>query len=183
MDDLNNSDQESDDGEDIGEDLHVQPPASDDQEEDDSILYTSSESEESVSSGSDGESDNPSSSTAINVQPHQCRWRKRESPDVNTDFLGEHFPEPPEEPISPYNYFKGFFGDKLLHHITQQTNLYSVRESGSSIGASKNEIEQYIGVLVTMSFIKLHTQRMYWQNRTRIPGVADIMTTKRFEKL
>ena len=59
----------------------------------------------------------------------------------------------------------------------------SQSESGSSIGASKNEIEQYIGVLVTMSFIKLPTQRMYWQNRTRIPGVADIMTSKRFEKL
>ena len=123
----------------------------------DSCEYTCSESEESVTSVCDEEPDD-STATTGHASPHQCRWRKRESPEVNTEFLGEYFPEPTEEPLSSYNYFKSLCGDNLINHIAQQTNLYSMQQS--SIGTSKREIEQFIGILVTMSFMKLPVQRI-----------------------
>lgn len=46
-----------------------------------------------------------------------------------------------------------------------------------------DELENFFGVLLWMSLIRLHTTRRYWSPDTRIPQVADVMTLNRFEKL
>ena len=85
--------------------------------------------------------------------------------------------------MSHYSYFKMFFVDKLFQHIADQTNIYSVQQNGTSVNTTKDEIEKFIGVLMTMSCIKLPTQRMYCSERFRIPSIADFMSLKRFAKL
>ena len=114
------------------------------------------------------------------------RWRKRGTPAQPTLYLGDPFPDPPpppEEDISTYGYFKMFFDDDLIENIVAQTNIYSMQQSGTSIATNKHEIEKYIGIIMTMLYVKLPTQRMYWTNRFRIPSIANLMTVKHFEKL
>ena len=111
------------------------------------------------------------------------RWRKREPPVVDGTFHGKSFSDPPLTEISPYMYFKQFFDDELIKDIADQTNLYSVQCTGKSINVNENEIEQYFGILILMSVIKLPQVRMYWSEETRIPGIADMMSINRFEKI
>ena len=80
-------------------------------------------------------------------------------------------------------YFKQFFDDDLIKHIADQTNLCSVQCTGISINVDENQIEQYFGILLLMSVIKLPQVRMYWSEGTRIRGIADMISINRFEKI
>ena len=110
------------------------------------------------------------------------RWRKRD-PVIYVAFKGDPFPSPPLEDKTPYQYFKQFFDDDLIDLLADQTNLYSVQSTATSINVNHNEMEMYLGMLVMMSIIKLPQLRMYWGKATRIPAVAYIMPINRFEKL
>ena len=106
-------------------------------------------------------------------------WHKREPPVADSTFHGKAFPDPPLTEISPYMVFKQFFDD-----IADQTNLYLVQCTGKSINVDENEIEQYFGILLLMSIIKLPQVWMYWSSEgTRIPGIVDMMSISRFEKI
>ncbi|XP_065065413.1 uncharacterized protein LOC135691480 [Rhopilema esculentum] len=61
------------------------------------------------------------------------RWRKREAAVVNSVFCGEPLPSPPNEVLTPIEYFKNFFDDQLIGHISEQTNLYSVQKNGRQL--------------------------------------------------
>ena len=56
-------------------------------------------------------------------------------------------------------YFKQFFDDDLIKHIADQTNLYSVQCTGKSINVDENEIQQYFGILLLISVIKLEQEK------------------------
>lgn len=88
-------------------------------------------------------------------------WRKRETVQYNTTYKGEPFPPPPEPDMTPFQYFQQMVDDQLINHIVEQTNLYLVQSTGTSIAVDHNEMEQYIGLLVMMSIIKLPQIRMY----------------------
>ena len=88
-------------------------------------------------------------------------------------FRGEPFPLPPLEDKTPYQYFKQFFDDDLIGLLADQTNLYLVQSTDTSINVDHKEMEMYLGMLVMMSIIKLLQIRMYWRKETRIPAVAD----------
>ena len=47
----------------------------------------------------------------------------------------------------------------LMMNIADQTNLYSVQCTGKSINVDENEIEQYFGILLLMSVIKLEQEK------------------------
>ncbi|XP_028417996.1 piggyBac transposable element-derived protein 2-like [Dendronephthya gigantea] len=111
------------------------------------------------------------------------RWQRKLPADVDTMFTGAPFPDPPENELTPIEYFKQFFGNELLDHIVDQSNLYSVQKSGKSVQMTKHELEQYFGILLMMGVIKQPQYRMYWSNGTRIPSIADTMSVGRFDKL
>ena len=81
--------------------------------------------------------------------------------------------------MTPFQYFKQMFDDQLIDHIVEQTNLYSVKFTGTSIAVDHNEMEQYIGLLVMMSIIKLPQIRMYWAKETRVACIVDVIYQKR----
>ena len=112
-------------------------------------------------------------------------WHKSEPPIVDSTFHVKAFPDPPLTETSPYIYFRKIFDDELIKHISDQTNLYSVHCTGKSLNENEgeNKIEQYFGILLLMSVIKLPQVRMYWSEGTRIPGIADMMSINRFEKI
>ena len=169
--DANSSEEDSDDG---GEDL------------DPDFSYEESESESDegpAEDETDNGKDEPMNPPSKHGADLHTRWRKRDPPEFDTTFIGAPFPAPPSEDIAPIDYFKMFFDDSLFQHIADQTNLYSVQQTGDSIKTTKQEMEQYVGILMMMSIIQLPQVRMYWAPETRISSIADIMSVNRFEKL
>ena len=87
------------------------------------------------------------------------RLRKREPPVVASTSYGKEFPDPLLTKISPYMNFKQSFDDDFIKHIADQTNLYSVQCTGKSINVDENEIQQYFGILLLISVIKLEQEK------------------------
>ena len=95
------------------------------------------------------------------------RWRKREPPVVDSTFYGKEFPDPFLAETFQCMYFKQIFDDDLIKHIADQTNLYSVPCTGKSINVGENEIQQYCGILLLVSVIKLEQEKhIFWRSRT-----------------
>ncbi|XP_047124308.2 piggyBac transposable element-derived protein 3 [Hydra vulgaris] len=145
--------------------------------------FTCSESESIVDESSDDESFTNKITSANKFFNHVHRWRKVSVPKEIDAFNGEPFPEPPYPELTPYQYFKKLFSSEIFDLIVEQTNLYSANLTGTSIAVTNNDIEKYVDILVLMSIIKLPHQRLYWSNETRIPNIADVMTSKQFEKI
>lgn len=79
------------------------------------------------------------------------RWRKWQPVCYDVAFKREPFPPPPLEDKTPQQYFKQFFDDALIDNLLEQTNLYWVQTTGTSIGSDHNEMEMYIGMLVMIA--------------------------------
>jgi len=77
-------------------------------------------------------------------------------------FCDIHFIPPPAKlPFSPLEYFKKFVGSDMIKNISYQTNLYSTQKCGFSINTNETEIEQFIGIHLIMSIIKLPSYKMF----------------------
>ena len=124
----------------------------------------------------------PQVSSSIRNVAH-TRWRTRAAPQVDCTFTGTLYPPPPQEELTPLQYFKMFFDDSLIGLLAEQTNIYSVSKSGTSVNTNSKEIEQFLGTLIMMGIIKLPRYRMYWSPSKRFPIIADAMGLTRFEKL
>lgn len=111
------------------------------------------------------------------------RWRKRKPLVVDSKFLGDPLPPPPEKELTSLEYFKSFFDDDLINHLVEQTNLYSVQQTGNSVNVSKEEMERFIAVYIFAAVVWLPSMRMYWETGTRVPFIADLMSVNRFEKI
>ena len=93
------------------------------------------------------------------------------------------FTEPPAEELTPLQYFKLFFKDEILNAIVENTNLYSVQKSGTSINTNKDEISSFIGIHILMGIVQLPNYKAYWTRELRFPPVADVMPITRYEEL
>jgi len=91
--------------------------------------------------------------------------------------------DPPIEPHTPLEYFKQLFDSKIIENIVYQTNLYSVQRNGNSINTNSNEIEQFFGMHMCMSVIKMPAYRMYLAQHTKYSMISDIMSRNRFTAL
>ena len=56
-------------------------------------------------------------------------------------------------------YFKQSFDDDLIKDIADRTNLYSVQCTGKSINVDEDEIQEYFGILLLISVIKLKQEK------------------------
>ncbi|BES89619.1 Hypothetical protein NTJ_02426 [Nesidiocoris tenuis] len=92
-------------------------------------------------------------------------------------------PPPPLEDMSPLDYFRSFFDNKLLDHIALETNKYALQKNGEELGVTRAEIEMYIGILIHMGIVPMPQVPLYWSKPCRYPPVADVMSRNRFEKI
>ncbi|KAL3179019.1 hypothetical protein MRX96_038269 [Rhipicephalus microplus] len=91
------------------------------------------------------------------------------------------YPSPVESPIT---YFRNFFDVTFLSHICEQSSLYSAQRNPNKVTSmTVNNLEQFIGTVLTMSLMKLPQTRMYWSQRFRVSQVADTMTRDRWEEI
>ena len=106
-----------------------------------------------------------------------CRWREKEPTVFGTPFKGKEFSLPPKNDaeMTPLQYFKLFWDDNILEHITHQTNLYSVQKSGKSIKTNAKEMEVFFGIQMTMAIVKMSQYKMHWSLKSRYERVAMTM--------
>ena len=71
---------------------------------------------------------------------HVYRWRKNDIPMTTAKFTGS-FSNPPEEEMTPLEYFYTFLPQKLVTDIVEQTNLYSVQRSCKSVNTKEDEMK------------------------------------------
>ena len=72
----------------------------------------------------------------------------------------------------------------MLEHITHQTNLYARQKSiVTSFTTTKDEIVQFLGILMFMGIGQYPSLDDYWAKDTRVPQVAQVMSSKRFRLL
>ena len=62
--------------------------------------------------------------------------------------------------------------------------LYAVQQKPEKpLKFSSSELEQFIGICMIMSLVKMCSCRKYWSDEFRFAQVADVMTIIRFEEL
>ena len=132
---------------------------------------------------SSGKEDDQPLARIVSVTSANFRWRKRDPIAVQSTYTGDDLPDPPLEQLTPRQYFDQFFDPELFDVIADETNLYSVQETGKSVGTNPDEIEQFIGIIVQMGILKYPQYRMYWPPKTRSPIIANVMGLTRFENL
>lgn len=101
----------------------------------------------------------------------------------NIPNLKSELPQPPENMTTPYGYFKMFFDDEIFEMISLESNLYAHQKDGCVLNTTPKEIEQLVGILMTMGIVKMPNTRMYWSSHSRYSPVADVMSRNRFEQL
>lgn len=147
------------------------------------------EDKEDSDSKSDDDCNNKTSKnarkTTSNKEKRIYRWRNREPPVVNDTFSGQAFSLPPQNflELTPMWYFQQFWDEDMMENLVEQTNLYSVQKTGTSVETTVDEMEQLIGIQMKMAIVKMPTVASYWAAETRYPPVADVMGLKRYKKL
>ena len=116
------------------------------------------------------------------TKPKPIQWRTARGTTATPQWTGS-LPVPLTTK-DPTEYVKQFLTDELLDYITDQSNLYSVQVNpNKSLQLSRNELSNFIGMVMAMSVYGLPATRMYWGGETRIPRIADVMPCKRFEEI
>lgn len=80
-------------------------------------------------------------------------------------------------------YFVNYFSDTIFSRLVHFTNVYALQIDGLELGALPEKIKVFFGILLLMAIIKMPRVQMYWQEGTRIPSIADAVSSKRFFKL
>jgi len=58
-----------------------------------------------------------------------------------------------------------------------------LQKDGKEICITKDEIEQFFGILIFTGIYSAATYRMYWETHSRISLIADVMPRNRFETI
>ena len=76
------------------------------------------------------------------------------------------------------------FPVSLKQEIVEQTILYSVQERPQKpISLTVADLEQFLGVSMWMSIVKLPRAQMYWNNTYKVSHVSEVMTVNRFDEI
>ena len=110
------------------------------------------------------------------------RWRQHIRP-INVSVPDDCFSDPPEENLTPLNYFNMFLADDMIKSLTVETNRYAVEKTGSCINVTELDMRRYIAITMLMGIVKLPRYRMYWTPAYRVAPVADCMGLNRFETI
>ncbi|KAH8037877.1 hypothetical protein HPB51_018365 [Rhipicephalus microplus] len=159
--------------------------SSSDEEPENAVLARTTDSEDEEASGapSAGSIDN-----ALEEIPKPSKdsptWKAVRGSSSNAMPEWKDVPPYPSPVESPITYFRNFFDVTFLSHICEQSSLYSAQRNPNKVTSmTVNDLEQFIGTVLTMSLMKLPQTRMYWSQRFRVSQVADTMTRDRLEEI
>ena len=83
--------------------------------------------------------------------------------------------------MTPFQYFQRFWDNEIRKYLTEQTNLYSMQETGKSINVTGDEIEVFFGIQMTMAIVRMSQYEMYWSPEFRYDKIRSAMTLKRYK--
>ena len=114
-------------------------------------------------------------------------WRKRDPSGVNKVVLeftqGESRNQDNAE-FEPIEFYKRLMNNELLDKIVDESNKYAIQTNPSSpLNLTRNELEQFFGILYVMSLVKMPSTRLYWSTEFNYDKVASIMAVSRLEKI
>lgn len=105
-----------------------------------------------------------------NFIPPDCTW-------------GETY-IPPDNTMTPLEYFRTVFDLSIFELIAEQSNLYALQKDGKILNMTKDEAEQLVGIWLHMGIVDMPgTFSMYWSAECRYPPVADVMSRNRYRQL
>ena len=83
------------------------------------------------------------------------RWRKTERLPLQAHCMPQKVGED-NFGKEPYEIFNLFFGPEIIQHITEQTNLYAVRDkNASNFHVTEEEIRKFLGLLLISGYHSL----------------------------
>ena len=93
------------------------------------------------------------------------------------------FSYPPDEEVTPFEYFKQMCRDEVIENFVKQSNLYCVQKIGGPLNTNKNEMEHLLGIHIMAGIVIMPCYRMYWAGWTRFDPIADVMSRNRFDTM
>ena len=115
------------------------------------------------------------------LQSRPTTWKKQ---DIDNPPLPEYVHRSPLYVEGPVFYFTKFFTPDLIQHITYHTNLYAAQKDiSTSFTTDTTEILNFIAILLYMGVVECPSLDDYWAMDTRVPQVADLMSSKRFRTM
>ncbi|XP_047098378.1 piggyBac transposable element-derived protein 3-like [Schistocerca piceifrons] len=148
------------------------------------VIYSQPKSDVSDNNTNEGA---PSTREQQQQVKHRCKrgdykFRKTDFVVQDTEWKGS-LPPPPVEEMTPLKYYKIFMNDDVFELISEQPNIYALQKDSVSLQTSKNEMEQFVGILLHMGIIKMPSIHLYWSNECRYSPIADVMSRTRFFQL
>uniref|UniRef100_A0A672GR58 PiggyBac transposable element-derived protein domain-containing protein n=1 Tax=Salarias fasciatus TaxID=181472 RepID=A0A672GR58_SALFA len=163
-------DEESDSGDNDIEDPDFIPPSHD--------LDTSDLSD---SGPSDDDQPAPQAKRPTQEKKSTARLTTWKMVDLNNPPLPEYQHSPPDFVGTPFEYFSRYFSPEVIKHITYQTNLYATQKDvNTTFTTTEDEMLNFLAILIYMGIAELPSIDDYWAMDTRVPQVANLMSSKRF---
>lgn len=74
-----------------------------------------------------------------------------------------------------------YFSPEIIKHITYKTNLPATQNDvNTAFTTTEDEMKNFLALLIYMGVAELPSVDNYWPMATRVPQVADLMSSKRF---
>lgn len=85
--------------------------------------------------------------------------------------------------LPPHDYVAKYLTSDIYEQIAFHSNQTYLSKTGTNLNTSDKEIRTFFGVTIMMSYLRFPRIRMYWDQKSRIPAIADRITRDRYFKL
>ena len=142
-------------------------------------LEIENESEKGVVIPKDIEIDFMDENLSYNVtSKDNIKWRKRVFDQESSVFAPALVT--PTHIRTPYEIFKEYIPEKLIHDMAKFTNMYGLQKVTDFKQTNPDEIMKLLGMHILMGVIKLPQIKLYWSNNLNINSISSVMTRDRF---
>ncbi|XP_046686036.1 piggyBac transposable element-derived protein 2-like [Homalodisca vitripennis] len=118
----------------------------------------------------------------VRMEQEKLRQRWRIKP-WETPIVAPIIELPVEELLGPSEYFGRYLTEELFELMAVESNKYSLMTAGKELNTSLSELKKFFGIQLIMGTIRYPRLRMYWDQKYRLPAVADAMSRNRFTEL
>ena len=86
---------------------------------------------------------------------------------------------------TPIEVFRMFWDEKMCEMIITETNRYARQNNDQSFRLTREELDQFLGILLLTGYVSLPRQRMYWEKGedVHVPIIGKTMARHRFERI
>ncbi|XP_029307268.1 zinc finger protein 576, tandem duplicate 1 [Cottoperca gobio] len=112
-------------------------------------------------------------------QTHCARQQDEISQNLPTSTSQIQAPREENKTTEPIDYFSKYFGGDTWVEIANCTN----KLSNMPKPVTAREVAQFVGIHIAMGTLKFPSPRLYWENLTKVPLIADAMPLSRFLEL